>query len=111
MSEEIKRAEFDELVGPLVGMPVSRPWRGNGTALFLDLGEIRPAEDTGYRWGQACVQLEWDWRIESDEKAPGVGGGLISFLNPGWSPDKIRRNLMLYENRFATKLQGPNYDK
>ena len=58
--------EFDALVKPLLGLPVSRPWRAFANTLFLELGEQRTVQGVRhqYKQGEACVRVEWDWRIE-----------------------------------------------
>lgn len=62
--------EFAHLVAPLVGMPVFLPWCGYGSAIFLELGKPQPITNPKQRRpdGEACISLEWDWRIESDLK-------------------------------------------
>lgn len=52
----------------LVGLPISRAWRGYGSALFLDLGDLLPVEpsptaDPRER-GEASITVEWSWRVE-----------------------------------------------
>jgi hypothetical protein len=69
----IENAEFRSLVAPILGLPISRPWRGYGSALFLELGELhdepllpsrrRPEGDTSQK-GQATIMIEWSWRVE-----------------------------------------------
>ena len=69
----ITAAEFHEWLAPLVGMPVSRTWRGYGSALFLELGvlheEHRPPtrvnpEPRVSLKGEATVMIQWSWRVE-----------------------------------------------
>jgi hypothetical protein len=69
----ITAAELRERAAPLVGLPVSRPWRGYGSALFLELGTLREEprppsranpEGGAYRVGEATVMIEWSWRVE-----------------------------------------------
>ena len=64
---------FRELVVPLVGMAVSRPWRGYGSALFLELGTLREERHPPSRTrpeggvsltGEATVMVQWSWRVE-----------------------------------------------
>lgn len=60
--------EFKALIGQLEGVQVSRPWRGYGSALFLELGELHPPENPRIRgpFGEACLMMEWEWRIENN---------------------------------------------
>ena len=57
--------QFADLTASLVGLPVSSAWRGYGSALFFELGELRPAEPPGrHERGEAHVMIQWSWRIE-----------------------------------------------
>ena len=60
--------DFRDLTRPLVGLPVSRPWRGYGSALFLELGRLtRRPRLRGKGWddvGEATVMIEGSWRVE-----------------------------------------------
>jgi len=64
------RSEFERLITPLIGLPVNWPWRGYGSAIFLELGALRrtPRKSPrgGHRLdGQATIMIEWDWRVEN----------------------------------------------
>ncbi len=61
---------FIDLVKPLVGMTISRPWRGYGSAVFLELGYLscRTVRGRELKYGEASIDIQWDWRIESDFK-------------------------------------------
>lgn len=72
-NSQISVDQFDILVGPLIGLPVSLPWKGWGSALFLELGQLSP-EAPGRRKagrGQACISVEWDWRVEQGVRVHG----------------------------------------
>lgn len=59
-------SEFQTLVEPLVGLPVSLPWKGNGSTIFLELGELsQPGPRRIHAKGEACIWIDWDWRVES----------------------------------------------
>jgi hypothetical protein len=63
--------EFHLLVQPLVGLPVSLPWKGYGSSIFLALGTLLPLDISRRRLhqkGEACIAVEWDWRMESGAK-------------------------------------------
>ena len=47
---------------------VSRPWKGYGSAIFLELGRLteEPGVHRGIVTGEACIAIEWDWRLELD---------------------------------------------
>ncbi|KAB1068489.1 hypothetical protein [Methylobacterium planeticum] len=50
------------------GMPVSRVWRGYGSALFIELGTLtqrtRRDGSSGNPTGEIGLMIEWSWRIE-----------------------------------------------
>jgi hypothetical protein len=55
------------LLRPLVNMPISLPWKGHGSAIFLELGKLAPLERPRQRHqnGDATIYIGWDWRVES----------------------------------------------
>ena len=67
----ITRERFHELTRPLVGMPVSHAWRGFGSAIFLELGQLttytrtcRTRGEVTETDGEITLMLEWSWRVE-----------------------------------------------
>jgi hypothetical protein len=54
-------------------MPVSRPWKGWGSALFLELGRLSPSRNELDKpsEGEACVTIFWDWRVEAGTRVLG----------------------------------------
>lgn len=71
-SRIITREQFRELTRPLIGMPVSHTWRGAGSAIFLELGELttytrndRTRGEVVHTDGEVTLMLEWSWRVES----------------------------------------------
>ncbi len=50
------------------GLQVSHIWRGYGTALFVELGTLRPMTRRnglpGHPVGEISLMIEWSWRIE-----------------------------------------------
>lgn len=68
MRKQITAGEFRQLTAPLAGLRVSRPWRGYGSAIFLELGKLRREARTHRKGfslkGQATVMIEWSWRVE-----------------------------------------------
>lgn len=61
-------ADFERRTAPLLGLPITHPWRGHGSALFLELGplkRIRRRRRAGHSLkGLAGVMIEWSWRVE-----------------------------------------------
>jgi len=68
----------------LLGMPVSRVWRGHGSALFLEFGELRKVVSPGGAHqgqnGELTLMIQWSWRIE---RARSILGGSWS-EEPRW---------------------------
>jgi hypothetical protein len=66
----IDNETFNDLVKPLVGMTISHPWRGYGSAVFFELGLLceRMVRRREQKYGEACIDIQWDWRLESDFK-------------------------------------------
>jgi hypothetical protein len=64
----ISERQFLALVKPMIGLPVSRAWRGHGSACFLEIGELHdlqlPSGKVSAK-GEFGVMIEWSWRIES----------------------------------------------
>ena len=58
--------EFRQKVSVLIGMPVSRPWKGYGSTIFLDLALLSAAHDGKTEKSEACISIDWDWRLEDD---------------------------------------------
>ena len=59
--------EFHAMVQPLVGLTVALPWKGYGSTIFLELGQLSPLESKRqhHNKGEACISVEWDWRVEN----------------------------------------------
>ena len=65
-SKPITKEEFEQMTRCLVGLPITRPWRGGGSALFLELGSLADTgASRGKPKGEATVMIEWSWRVES----------------------------------------------
>ena len=65
----IAKENSGNFLSPLIGLEVSRPWKGYGTAIFLELGTLTLDPDSRlreYHRGEACIGIEWDWRVESE---------------------------------------------
>jgi hypothetical protein len=61
--------DFSAFLASVVGLPVSHVWRGYGSALFVELGELTPSRvrrdgSPGNPEGEMSLMIEWSWRIE-----------------------------------------------
>ena len=67
-AHRITDADFERLTAPLLGLPITHPWRGYGSALFLELGplkRVRRVRRAGHSLkGLASVMIESSWRVE-----------------------------------------------
>lgn len=63
MADTISRAKFTELTRCLLGLSVSHAWRGFGSAIFLELGDLTHKGANNPN-GEATLMLEFDWRVE-----------------------------------------------
>jgi len=58
----ISTEEALEFTAPFIGKAVSRVWRGNGSAIFLEIGELADNK------GELTVMIEWSWRVENEQE-------------------------------------------
>jgi hypothetical protein len=68
MTNIISQTDFHLLARCLIGKPIGHAWRGYGTAIFLEFGQMnkrRSKSINGNPKGEATAMLEWDWRVES----------------------------------------------
>lgn len=75
---------FDGYRDKLRGLPVSHVWRGHGSALFLEFGQLSPGKaladgKAGNPQGQFGIMIQWSWRIENGSK----------ILCGSWSDEKL----------------------
>jgi hypothetical protein len=66
--EELTTEQANEKIQTLIGLPVSLPWKGYGSAIFLELGELDQRLSGQRRTreeGDACIHFDWDWRCET----------------------------------------------
>jgi hypothetical protein len=65
--------DFLSFASPLIGLPVSHIWRGYGSAIFLEFGELKPGRllrdgSEGNPCGEWTLGIEWSWRIEGKRR-------------------------------------------
>lgn len=67
----------------LIGLTLSHVWRGHGSAIFLEFGELQEQTDksgaTRQPSGQFGAMIQWSWRIERN----------TSILCGSWSDDVL----------------------
>jgi hypothetical protein len=66
ISTSIDEARFEEIVDPLVGLPISAVWLGDDTALYLELGPVTDTYPSGRPKAEYTAYLGFRWALESD---------------------------------------------
>ena len=68
MASVISRQEVEDQLRCLNGLEVALAWKGYGSTVFFELGRLSPPRSNRERHarGDACVMIEWDWRMEAD---------------------------------------------
>jgi hypothetical protein len=65
---ELGISAFQQFCAPLVGLPVTHIWRGYGTALYLEFGDLHPRRlsdgSSGNPTGDWELLIASGWRIE-----------------------------------------------
>jgi hypothetical protein len=67
----------------LIGKAVSHVWRGYGSAVFIEFGQLAPGRirrdgEEGNSQGELTLMIEWGWRVERKN----------SILGGSWSSEK-----------------------
>ena len=86
--KKLSQEEVENSIASLIGLPISKPWQGYGSAVFFELGKLKTeTTDRGKRYGvgQASIRIEWDWRVKdsrsilygSSNSYPEIGKGLV----------------------------------
>jgi hypothetical protein len=60
MNEIITEKQFYEFIKPYIGLRINRSWKGHGSALFLEVGNLKNGK------GEITIMIEWSWRVEKD---------------------------------------------
>lgn len=59
---------FNDFTRSLIGIQVSHAWRGHGSAVYIELGDLvaRTKRDgtAGQPLGEVTLGLDWSWRFE-----------------------------------------------
>ena len=65
---KISEEEACSLVSSLAGKEITHVWRGHGSAIFLELGELSAASNRKNPRGEQCIMIEWSWRFEDENR-------------------------------------------
>lgn len=59
---------YESFATSLIGLPISHVWRGYGSAIFIECGELTAVTkrdgSIGNSQGKVSLGIEWSWRIE-----------------------------------------------
>lgn len=62
--------EFDAFAETLVGLRINHVWRGYGSAIFIEIGNLSPRSkrdgSPGNPQRDVSLGVEWSWRIEDE---------------------------------------------
>lgn len=62
----MNQSEFHDLTRSFLGLEFSRPWRGHGTALFIEVGPLlHTYKRTNHPKADRGLEFGWCWRVES----------------------------------------------
>jgi hypothetical protein len=66
---EAEELAFKTFSSPLIDLPITHVWRGYGSAIFLEFGDLRTRMLPNGRAlrnpsGEMGLMIEWSWRIE-----------------------------------------------
>jgi hypothetical protein len=88
---------FEKYRTALVAQSLSSVWRGYGSAIFLEFGElsarVRRDGSVGNSRGEYTVMIEWSWRIENEN----------SIVCGSWSDDHNWANV--FKSLVGRKVQ------
>ena len=61
--------DFIAFVKPIIELPVSHAWRGHGSTIFLELGQLQPGRtrkdgSIGNAKGEFTISIDPNWRID-----------------------------------------------
>ena len=64
-SKPITEGQFKQMTRSLVGLPISRPWRGIGTAFYTEVGPLTQTyKRTGHAKADRGLDFSYGWRVE-----------------------------------------------
>lgn len=74
--------EFNRLVKPIIGMPISLAWKGYGSALFLEIGQLHEIGDRRQNVpdGEISISPNFEWRIEQKNRVVCGSSSKLSFI-------------------------------
>lgn len=98
----------------IIGSPVSLPWKGYGSEIYLEIGQLTQNKDSRFQHknGEACIMVSWDWRLEqgqlilfgSSNSSPQIANGLNTLQDTLVQSIEIKGTVPELEVRFSNDL-------
>lgn len=70
-------------INALIDQTISEVWRGYGSAIFIEIGELSYDANSEHPHGEHTIMVEWSWRVENQFK----------IIVGSWSDDELINNL------------------
>lgn len=73
-TKSINKEEFAESISGIAGQPLTYLWRGYGSAIFLECGNLAEPQvfasgkKSRHPEGEWCIEIEWSWRVEGKRR-------------------------------------------
>jgi hypothetical protein len=95
MKTVVTTSDFLTRASALIGLPISRAWKGYGSTVFLELGDLLYSETHPKGVSEASISIDWDWRIEGESKI------ICGSSNSG---PEIANHLAMFEGETVKEL-------
>ncbi len=116
----ITENQLYDITEPYLGKSVTRPWKGYGSALFLEIGPLEGGK------GELTIMIEWSWRVEKNQSIwfgswteddqiekliPKLRGSLLKKISCFARLPEISVSLSrnIWVNSFATAEDNPKW--
>jgi hypothetical protein len=60
--KKVSETDALEFISPYLGKSISRVWQGNGSSIFLEVGDLTDQK------GELTIMIEWSWRVENEKE-------------------------------------------
>jgi hypothetical protein len=108
--------EANCILAQLTDMPVSAVWKGYGTTIFLELGNLSLEDQRRGPKGEVTIYVSWDWRVEkgnrvvfgSSNSSPKMADGIATLVGLTLNGAKIQGRVpeLLIEFSNEARLQS-----
>ena len=70
-------------INVLIDKSISFVWRGDGSAIFIEIGELTGDESNEQPRGEYTIMVEWSWRVDNQSE----------IIVGSWSDDELISNV------------------